>query len=118
MVSRRVSNIEYAIRDIAVIANEVKKKGKTVYNLNIGDPVKYDFKTPKFISEALAKVSTEGNNFYADSMGVVELREEISKDLNTNTPWILTRQVQVTIQPVAKVSSSSMAYHVSTSKSR
>jgi alanine-synthesizing transaminase len=82
MVSRRVNEIEYAIRDIAVIANEVKKEGKTVYNLNIGDPVIYDFKTPRFISEALAKASLDGKNFYADSIGVPELREEISKDLN------------------------------------
>jgi len=81
-ISRRVDQIEYAIRDIAVIANKIKKEGKKVYNLNIGDPVIYDFKTPQFISEALAKSTLDGNNFYADSIGVPELREEISKDLN------------------------------------
>ncbi|TFG15362.1 MAG: aminotransferase class I/II-fold pyridoxal phosphate-dependent enzyme [Promethearchaeota archaeon] len=81
MVSRRVRDIEYAIRDIAVIADQVKKKGKKVYHLNIGDPLKYDFKTPKFISEALASASHSGKNFYADSLGVYELREEISKFL-------------------------------------
>jgi len=81
MVSRRVNDIEYAIRDIAVIANEVKKSGKEVLSLNIGDPVLYDFKTPDFISNALASVSLDGKNFYADSLGVLELREEISKYL-------------------------------------
>lgn len=81
MVSRRVRDIEYAIRDIAVIADQVKKTGKQVYHLNIGDPLKYDFKTPKFITEALANASYNGKNFYADSLGVVELREEISKIL-------------------------------------
>jgi len=81
MVSRRVRDIEYAIRDIAVIANEVKKKGKKVYHLNIGDPVKYDFKTPQFITEALANASREGKNFYADSIGVIELRDAISNSL-------------------------------------
>jgi len=81
MVSRRVRDIEYAIRDIAVIADQVKKKGKRVYHLNIGDPLKYDFKTPKFITEALANASNSGKNFYADSLGVYELREEISKFL-------------------------------------
>ena len=45
MVAQRLKGLEYAIRDIAVIANEVKKSGKEVYHLNIGDPVKYDFKT-------------------------------------------------------------------------
>jgi aspartate/methionine/tyrosine aminotransferase len=81
MVSRRVRDIEYAIRDIAVIADQVKKSGKYVYHLNIGDPLKYDFKTPKFITEALANASYNGKNFYADSLGVIELREEISKFL-------------------------------------
>lgn len=82
MVSRRVNGIEYAIRDIAVIANEVKKSGKEVLSLNIGDPVIYDFYTPKFISRALASASLDGKNFYADSLGVLELREEICKYLN------------------------------------
>ncbi len=81
MVSRRVRDIEYAIRDIAVIADQVKKTGKKVYHLNIGDPLKYDFKTPEFITKALANASYSGKNFYADSLGVVELREEISKFL-------------------------------------
>ncbi|MFW9782336.1 MAG: aminotransferase class I/II-fold pyridoxal phosphate-dependent enzyme [Candidatus Heimdallarchaeota archaeon] len=79
MVSRRVKDIEYAIRDIAVIANEVKKSGKEVISLNIGDPAIYDFETPKFISKALASASLNGKNYYADSMGVMELREELSK---------------------------------------
>jgi aspartate/methionine/tyrosine aminotransferase len=78
MVSRRVRDIEYAIRDIAVIADQVKKTGKKVYHLNIGDPLKYDFKTPKFITEALANASYSGKNYYAESLGVYELREEIS----------------------------------------
>ena len=82
MVSRRVNDIEYAIRDIAIIANEVKKSGKKVLSLNIGDPVLYDFNTPEFISNALANASLDGKNFYADSLGVLELREEISKYIN------------------------------------
>jgi len=81
MVSKRVKEIEYAIREIAAVANEVKKGGKEVYNLNIGDPVMYDFHTPQFISEALSKASFNGKNFYADSLGVPELREELSKSL-------------------------------------
>jgi alanine-synthesizing transaminase len=79
MVSRRLTDLEYAIRDVAVVANEVAKSGKKVYHLNIGDPVKYDFKTPKNISQALANATFKGQNFYVDSLGVYELREEISK---------------------------------------
>ncbi|MFX0186466.1 MAG: aminotransferase class I/II-fold pyridoxal phosphate-dependent enzyme [Candidatus Hodarchaeota archaeon] len=78
MVSRRIRDLEYAIRDVAVVANHVKKSGKKVYHLNIGDPVKYDFGTPEYISQALAEATFKGQNFYVDSLGVYELREEIS----------------------------------------
>lgn len=81
MISRRVRDIEYAIRDIAVIADQVKQTGKEIFHLNIGDPLKYDFKTPKFITDALANASYNGKNFYADSLGAVELREQISRFL-------------------------------------
>jgi alanine-synthesizing transaminase len=79
MVTRRIMDLEYAIRDIAIIANEVAKSGKKVYNLNIGDPVRFDFKTPEYISQASSNAALKGKNFYVDSMGVPELREEIAK---------------------------------------
>ncbi len=79
MVTKRVKEISYAIREIAAVANEVAKSGKQIYHLNIGDPVIYDFNTPKYISQALADATFEGKNNYVDSLGVPELREEISK---------------------------------------
>ena len=79
MVTQRVKGMSYAIRDVAAVANEVKKTGKKVYHLNIGDPVIYDFKTPEYISQALADATFAGQNFYVDSLGVRELREEICK---------------------------------------
>jgi len=79
MVSRRIRDLEYAIRDVAVVANEVKKSGKDVFHLNIGDPVIYDFKTPEYISQALADATFAGQNYYVDSLGVRELREEVAK---------------------------------------
>jgi len=79
MVSRRLTDLEYAIRDVAVVANEVAKSGRKVYHLNIGDPVKYDFKTPEYVSQALANATYMGQNYYVDSLGVYELREEISR---------------------------------------
>jgi len=84
MISRRVNDIEYAIRDIAVIAHQLEQTGKKIYHLNIGDPLKYDFITPPFISEALATVSRDGKNFYAESLGVIELRKEISNFMKKN----------------------------------
>ena len=81
MVSQRVNEISYAIREIAAVANEVAKSGKKIYHLNIGDPVIYDFQTPSYISQALADASFAGKNYYVDSLGAIELREEISKSL-------------------------------------
>ena len=82
MLTNRVKGVEYAIREIAAVAHEVAKRGKKVFHLNIGDPVAYDFPTPEFISEALFKASREGKNNYVNSLGVIELREEISRILN------------------------------------
>jgi len=79
MVTRRIKDLEYAIRDIAKIANEIKKTGKQIYHLNIGDPVIYDFKTPEYISKALAEATFAGQNYYVDSLGIPELREEVAK---------------------------------------
>jgi len=84
MVSQRVKEISYAIREIAAVANRVAKSGKKIYHLNIGDPVIYDFNTPEYISQALADASFKGKNFYVDSLGVLELREELSKTLKNS----------------------------------
>ena len=83
MVSERISKISYAIREIAAVANKVAKSGKKIYHLNIGDPVIYDFPTPNYISQALADASFSGKNFYVDSMGALELREEINSNNHT-----------------------------------
>ncbi|KKK43703.1 hypothetical protein LCGC14_1417160, partial [marine sediment metagenome] len=81
-ITQRTEKIFYAIREIAAIANKVEKRGVKIYHLNIGDPVIYDFNTPHYISEALAEASYGGKNFYVDSLGAPELREELSKTLN------------------------------------
>ncbi|MHA2281457.1 MAG: aminotransferase class I/II-fold pyridoxal phosphate-dependent enzyme [Promethearchaeota archaeon] len=82
MISQRIKEISYAIREIAAVASEVAKSGKKIYHLNIGDPVIYDFHTPRYISQALADASFNGKNFYVDSLGAPELREELSKSIN------------------------------------
>lgn len=86
MVSRRIKDLEYAIRDVAVVANEVKKSGKKVYHLNIGDPIIFDFMTPEYITRSMVKAALSGKNFYVDSLGVEELRNEIcSLENNKNS---------------------------------
>ncbi len=73
-----LDEITYAIRDLVPLAKKVEREREVIY-LNIGDPLKYDFKTPTHIIEAAYKASMIGNkNFYGDSQGLLELREAIA----------------------------------------
>ena len=76
-VSDRISNVEYAIRDITLHARQYEKSGRKIIYLNIGDPVKYDFPTPDHIKKALIDAILNNYNYYADSEGILELREAI-----------------------------------------
>ena len=76
-ISNRTSEVEYAIRDIIVHAREYEKTGREIIYLNIGDPVKYDFKTPDHIKQALIDSVSHDLNYYTESEGLYELREAI-----------------------------------------
>jgi len=78
-VTRRVREVEYAIRDVIPYAMEVAKTGKKIFYLNVGDPVAFDFDTPEYIKRALTKAVQEGANAYAPSEGIPELRQAISQ---------------------------------------
>ena len=69
--------MEYAIRDITLHARQYEKSGRKIIYLNIGDPVKYDFPTPDHIKKALIDAILNNFNYYADSEGILELREAI-----------------------------------------
>jgi len=69
--------VEYAIRDITLHARQYEKSGRKIIYLNIGDPVKYDFPTPDHIKKALIDAILNNFNYYADSEGILELREAI-----------------------------------------
>src|SRR5262249_27393226 len=73
----RLENVRYAIRDLAVLADEVAKSGKKILPLNIGDPLKFDFATPSHMVEAVAKAMRDGKNGYSASSGVGEALEAI-----------------------------------------
>jgi alanine-synthesizing transaminase len=76
-VSDRTHGVEYAIRDITAYANKIRAQGKEIIYLNIGDPVKFDFKTPDHIKKALINAVNMDENYYADSEGLPELRKAI-----------------------------------------
>jgi len=78
-VSKKVTGVEYAIRDIVSAATKLEKQGKKIQYLNIGDPVLYGFQPPDYVKEALIKAIQKGENYYAPSEGLPELRDLISQ---------------------------------------
>lgn len=80
--ARRTEHIQYAIRDIVVLADEVAKSGKEMYYLNIGDPNVYDHKTPKHLIDAIYKAMLENKNGYAPSSGIKGALKAIERDAN------------------------------------
>jgi alanine-synthesizing transaminase len=72
LAALRLENVRYAIRDLAVLADEVAKRGKKILPLNIGDPLKFDFATPPHMIAAVEKAMRDGHNGYAPSLGVDE----------------------------------------------
>ena len=96
-VTARAKNVEYAIRDVVVYAREVAKTGKKIFNLNIGDPAAFDFKTPQYVKDALCKAVNQDNNYYSQSEGIPELREAIvRKEKRVNNVDITANNVIIT----------------------
>lgn len=95
-VSKKVSGVEYAIRDIVVAAKKQERLGKKIQYLNIGDPVFYGFQPPENVKEALIKAVRNGENYYSPSEGIPELREEIAKKENSKGLHIDADDVLVT----------------------
>lgn len=78
--ARRTEKVTYAIRDVVVEADKLKKQGKKILHLNIGDPNVFDFVTPRHMIDAVNKAMLENKNNYAHSMGVPEAREAIARE--------------------------------------
>ncbi|MFB5631637.1 MAG: aminotransferase class I/II-fold pyridoxal phosphate-dependent enzyme [Nitrosopumilaceae archaeon] len=78
-VSKKVAGVEYAIRDIVSAATKLEQQGKKIQYLNIGDPVLYGFQPPDNVKNALIKAIQKGENYYAPSEGLPELRDLIAK---------------------------------------
>ena len=80
--TKRTSGIEYAIRDVILPARKLEKQGKDILRLNIGDPLKYDFETPKHMREGAKEAIDDGKNFYGTSEGEKKLRKAIARREN------------------------------------
>ena len=69
LAAARLEHVHYAIRDLALLAEELTRQGKEILSLNIGDPAVFDFQTPPHLIEAAAKAMRDGHNGYAPSLG-------------------------------------------------
>jgi aspartate/methionine/tyrosine aminotransferase len=96
-VAARSKAIEYAIRDVIVNAGPITKMGKKIFYLNIGDPVAFDFPTPQHIKQALIEAVQAGENNYAPSEGILELRQAIAeKEKRVNGVNVAAENVLIT----------------------
>jgi alanine-synthesizing transaminase len=95
-VSDRTRGVEYAIRDIISYASDYEKSGKQIIYLNIGDPLKYDFKTPEHIKFALIDAVKNDENYYTKSEGLPELCKAIVEKESQKGLSIIEEDVLVT----------------------
>ncbi len=75
--AQRLENVRYAIRDLALVADEVTRQGHTVLSLNVGDPNIFDFQTPAHLIEAVYRAMKDNKNGYAPSSGIKEALDAI-----------------------------------------
>jgi len=95
-VSKKITGVEYAIRDIVLAARKVEQKGMQVDYLNIGDPVQFGFQPPDNVKQALIDAINKGENYYSSSEGLLELRQEIAKKENAKGLSISSDDILVT----------------------
>lgn len=75
MVTKRASEIPpFIVMDILEKAQEMERRGKDIIHLEVGEP---DFDTPECIKEACYRAIRDGKTHYANSLGLIELREAI-----------------------------------------
>jgi alanine-synthesizing transaminase len=84
LAASRMANVRYAIRDLAVVADEVARDGHKILYLNIGDPCKFDFPTPPHMIEAVYKAMRDGHNSYGESLGIKPAVDAIRRQAEAN----------------------------------
>jgi alanine-synthesizing transaminase len=79
-VAARVNGFVYAIRNIVAEAHKVEAAGRKVRYLNIGDPIRFGFKTPAHMIAAVERAVRDGHNGYAPSVGILAAREAVAAE--------------------------------------
>jgi len=80
LAAERTRGVNYAVRDIVLVAREAKKSGKDLIYLNIGDPNQFGFETPPNLIDAICRALRDNKNSYASSEGIPEALEAIRSD--------------------------------------
>lgn len=76
-ISKRASETApFLVMEILEKAQSMQKSGEDIIHLEIGEP---DFDTPSCVKDAAVKAIHEGKTKYTHSMGLSELRDEISR---------------------------------------
>lgn len=70
-----MEHVHYAIRDVAVLGDQLAREGNEILHLNIGDPLVFDFQTPSHLIEAVYRAMRDGKNGYAPSLGIDDALE-------------------------------------------
>ncbi len=78
--SSRVDGVRYAIRDIVLLSDQVRKSGKQILSLNIGDPCQFDFDVPELLKEATFDALRRGLSGYSPASGIPEAVEAIRSE--------------------------------------
>lgn len=73
-----IDNVTYAIRNVVAAGIRLEKAGKKILYCNIGDPLKFDFKTPPHMVAAVEKAMADGFNGYAPSAGIASARDAVA----------------------------------------
>ncbi|HQI01798.1 MAG TPA: aminotransferase class I/II-fold pyridoxal phosphate-dependent enzyme, partial [Deltaproteobacteria bacterium] len=66
----------FLVMDVMERANALAAQGREVIHLEVGEP---DFDTPECIRTAACKAMGNARTHYTDSLGIIELRDAISR---------------------------------------
>ncbi len=76
--SARTANFKYAIRNVVAAADALKREGRDIISLNIGDPQAFGFLPPAYVTEPVMRALRDGFTGYASSAGLFEAREAVA----------------------------------------